>query len=557
MKKINLKKLLCISSAFVAISILAKMKKKDSIYQYDDAEKNQFEGKKVDFIYDNNELENADGVRGHLEIIGESDFKESFYSRYIKRFVDVILSFCGLVVLSPLLLGIAIAIIIDDPGPVLFTQKRVGRNKQFFKLHKFRSMKMSTPHDVPTHQLENPEQYITKVGMFLRRHSLDELPQIWDIFIGNMSIIGPRPALWNQNLLIAERDKYNANDVRPGLTGWAQINGRDELEIPIKAKYDGEYVKKIGFIMDAKVFLKSLHVLKKDDSVVEGGTGKINKEIVSNTIHEKFSVLMSVYYKEKGEYFDLALKSNLDDQTRKPDEFVLVCDGELNEELDTIIEKYVVKYPDIISVYRLNQNQGLGKALNYGLSKCSYDIVLRSDSDDVCDFERFEIQVGFMENNPNIAVCSSYIDEFDTDWKKPDKKKTLPLTCDELYKMAKFRNPINHMAAAFRKNVILEIGSYRHIPYVEDYELWVRTLINGYNIANIDRILVHARVGNGMVGRRGNKEYIKSWKELNIYMMNNKMINHFEYIRNMIAIRAFVYTPRGIKELLYKSLLRR
>lgn len=562
MKKINLKKLLCISAAFVgtafiAISIFAKKKKKDSIYKYDDAEKNPFEGKKVDFVYDDNELENADGVRGHLEAIGESDFKESFYSRYIKRFVDVILSFCGLVILSPLLLGIAIAIIIDDPGPVLFTQKRVGKNKQFFKLHKFRSMKMSTPHDVPTHQLENPEQYITKVGMFLRRHSLDELPQIWDIFIGNMSIIGPRPALWNQNLLIAERDKYNANDVRPGLTGWAQINGRDELEIPIKAKYDGEYVKKIGFIMDAKVFLKSLHVLKKDDSVVEGGTGKINKEIDSNTIHEKFSVLMSVYYKEKGEYFDLALKSNLEDQTRKPDEFVLVCDGELNEELDTIIEKYVVKYPDIISVYRLNQNQGLGKALNYGLSKCSYDIVLRSDSDDVCDFERFEIQVGFMEKHPNIAVCSSYIDEFDTDWKRPDKKKTLPLTSDELYKMAKFRNPINHMAAAFRKNVILEIGSYRHIPYVEDYELWVRTLINGYNIANIDRILVHARVGNGMIGRRGNKEYIKSWKELNIYMLNNKMINHFEYIRNMIAIRAFVYTPIGIKELLYKSLLRR
>ena len=136
---------------------------------------------------------------------------------------------------------IAIAVYVDDPGPIFFKQKRVGKGKTFFPLHKFRSMKMSTPHDMPTHMLKNPEQYITKVGGFLRKSSLDELPQIWDIFIGNMSIIGPRPALWNQDDLIAERDKYGANDIMPGLTGWAQINGRDELEIPVKAKFDGEY----------------------------------------------------------------------------------------------------------------------------------------------------------------------------------------------------------------------------------------------------------------------------------------------------------------------------
>ena len=562
MKKVNWKKLLGTSVAFlgtvfILIAVLAKKKKKDSIYEYDNDEKNPFEGRRVGFVYDNNELENADGVKGHLVDLGETNYIEPFYSKHIKRFIDITLSFGGLVVLSPILLGIAIAIIIDDPGPVFFTQKRVGKNKQFFKLHKFRSMKMSTPHDVPTHQLDNPEQYITKVGKFLRNHSLDELPQIWDIFIGNMSIIGPRPALWNQDLLIAERDKYGANDVRPGLSGWAQINGRDELEIPVKAKFDGEYVEKIGIIMDAKVFLKSLHVFRKDDSVVEGGTGEIKKEISNIINHEKFSVLMSVYYKEKGDYFDLSLKSNLDDQTRKPDEFVLVCDGELTEELDSIIEKYERKYPDIISVYRLNQNQGLGKALNFGLSKCSHDIVLRSDSDDVCDSERFEKQVAYMERNPDVAVCSSYIDEFDIDWTKPDKIKKLPLTNKELYKMAKFRNPINHMAAAFRKNVIIKIGSYRHIPYVEDYELWVRTLVNGYEINNIDEILVHARVGNGMIGRRGNKQYISSWKKLNDYMLKNKMINHFELIRNMIAVRAFVYMPSSLKEFVYKKILRK
>ncbi|MBE6824279.1 MAG: sugar transferase [Ruminococcaceae bacterium] len=199
------------------------------------------------------------------------------YAKFFKRLIDVVLSFLALVFLSWLYLGLIIAIKIDDPGPAFFTQKRVGINKTYFKLHKFRSMKMSTPHDVPTHQLDNPDQYITKVGKFLRKSSLDELPQIWDIFVGNMSIIGPRPALWNQEDLIAERDKYKANDVMPGLTGWAQINGRDELEIPVKAKLDGEYVEKLSFAFDLKCFFGSIISVFKSDGVVEGGTGELKK----------------------------------------------------------------------------------------------------------------------------------------------------------------------------------------------------------------------------------------------------------------------------------------
>lgn len=267
-------------TAFVATGIAAKIKKKNSIYENEPDQKNELEGKKVVFIQNEEEAENADGVRGHLESVGDSNYVPGFYEKYVKRGIDIALSFGGLVVLSPILLGISIAIKIDDPGPVLFTQKRMGQNKKYFKLHKFRSMKMSTPHDKPTHMLENPEQYITKVGKFLRAHSLDELPQIWDIFIGNMSVIGPRPGLWNQDLLTAERDKYNANDVKPGLTGWAQINGRDELEIPEKARLDGEYVAKMGPLMDMKVFLGSIHVFGNDDSVVEGGTGEMKKQAI-------------------------------------------------------------------------------------------------------------------------------------------------------------------------------------------------------------------------------------------------------------------------------------
>ncbi len=265
------------TTVFVGMNVLAKIKKGSSVYKDEPEQQNELYGKKVVFVPDENDSENADGVRGHLEAVGDSNYKQGLYGKYIKRAIDIVLSFGGLVVFAPLYAGIALAIKIDDPGPVLFTQKRMGQNKQYFKLHKFRSMKMSTPHDVPTHMLDNPDQYITKVGKFLRAHSLDELPQIWDIFIGNMSVIGPRPGLWNQDILTAERDKYNANDVKPGLTGWAQINGRDELEIPDKAKLDGEYVKNQSLAFDMKCFFGTVSKVAKDDSVVEGGTGEMKK----------------------------------------------------------------------------------------------------------------------------------------------------------------------------------------------------------------------------------------------------------------------------------------
>lgn len=197
---------------------------------------------------------------------------------YIKRIIDIILSGAAIIILSPLLLVLCLAIKLDTPGPILFTQKRVGIHKSFFQIYKFRTMRIDTPKDVPTHMLENPEQYITKVGKFLRKTSLDELPQIFNIFKGQMSIVGPRPALWNQDDLVAEREKYGANDVTPGLTGWAQINGRDELEIPVKAKLDGEYVAHYGFCMDLKCFFGTITSVLKHDGVVEGGTGELHKE---------------------------------------------------------------------------------------------------------------------------------------------------------------------------------------------------------------------------------------------------------------------------------------
>ena len=199
------------------------------------------------------------------------------YKNFFKRPIDIICSFFGILFLGFPMLVIALIIKIEDPGPALFKQKRVGKNKEHFMLWKFRSMRMDTPHDTPTHLLENPDQYILKSGKFLRKSSLDELPQLFNILAGKMSIIGPRPALWNQYDLIEERDKYGANDVLPGLTGWAQINGRDELEIPVKAKLDGEYVEKLSFGFDLKCFFKTIGAVFKHEGVVEGGTGAMKK----------------------------------------------------------------------------------------------------------------------------------------------------------------------------------------------------------------------------------------------------------------------------------------
>ena len=210
------------------------------------------------------------------------------YKCVVKRTLDLIFSGVAAILLTLPMLIVAIAIKIDDRGPALFKQRRVGQKKNgeltYFMMWKFRSMKMCTPHDVPTHLLEDPEQYITRVGKFIRKTSMDELPQIYQVFAGKLSIVGPRPALWSQDDLVAEREKYGANEMKPGITGWAQINGRDELEIPVKAKFDGEYTEAInagkfkGFAMDMKCFFGTVSSVLKSDGVVEGGTGAMKRE---------------------------------------------------------------------------------------------------------------------------------------------------------------------------------------------------------------------------------------------------------------------------------------
>lgn len=216
----------------------------------------------------------------------EYKVKRKVYLR-LKRGIDLFISIIGLAVLSPLFLAISIAIILDSPGPIFFEQKRFGINRTFFQILKFRTMKVDTPKDTPTHMLKDPKQWITKVGFFLRKTSLDELPQIINIIKGDMSIVGPRPALWNQEDLIHEREKYGANEVPVGLTGWAQINGRDELPIEVKARLDGEYAQRISLKMDMKCFWGTIAKVLKSEGVIEGGTGALPRNNAESTSIEK------------------------------------------------------------------------------------------------------------------------------------------------------------------------------------------------------------------------------------------------------------------------------
>lgn len=269
-----------------------------------------------------------------------------------------------------------------------------------------------------------------------------------------------------------------------------------------------------------------------------------------------FSVLMSVYYKENPSYFDLALNSNLVTPSLRPSELVLICDGELTPDLEKVIVKYQNEFPDILRVYR-KENGGLGKALNYGLTKCQYKLIARSDSDDVCTIDRFQLQVDYLEKHPDIAVVGGSIMEFIEDPNSPFRRKDNPLTSKGTYRKAKVSNPLNHMTVMFRREVILSLGSYRDVPYLEDYDLWIRLLISGYKIANINEILVYARVGNGMAARRSNRKQIDGWKIISANMLENGMINKWQYNRNMLYIKTFVYMPVVLKEFFYNTLLRK
>ena len=569
---------LALGATYLVMRHIAKKQYPKSVYADKPEEQNPVEGKKVVFVEDINDPVNADGKQGHLEAVENSTHIPTFYEGYIKRGIDIALSFCGLVVLSPVYAATALAIKIDDPGPVFFKQKRVAQNKGYFELVKFRSMSVNTPKDVPTHMLQNGG--ITKVGAFIRKTSIDELPQLWNIFRGNMSIIGPRPALWNQDYLTAERDKYGANDVKPGLTGLAQISGRDELEIPDKARLDGVYATELskssfsGCRMDMKMFFGSIFSVLKHEGIVEGGTGAMAKELAKtkqfdsgstddfndfdlNNKKHTYSVLMSVYKNDDPDFLSIALKSIYDDQTVKPDEIVVVFDGPLTDELYAVLNEFQTEKEDVVKYYPQDENHGLGEALRIGSEKCTCDYILRMDSDDISDPHRFERQIAYVETHPEIDVLGTDIAEFNESIDEDMRVRSCPEKHDDIVQMGKKRNPMNHVSVCMKKTALEKCGGYKTLLLLEDYYLWLHMIAADCKLANIHESLVYVRVGNGFDSKRGSKERITGWKTLQDFMLEHEMISKKEAIMNMLYIRAFVNTPPGVKKVLYEKILRK
>lgn len=447
------------------------------------------------------EIEDPAGSDAILE--PELVIPDNFYVAHGKRVIDKALSFAGLVVLAPVYGAVSLAIIIDDPGPVLFTQKRVGKDKHFFKLHKFRSMKMSTPHDVPTHQLSNPDKYITRVGKILRKTSLDELPQIWDIFIGNMSIIGPRPALWNQEDLVAERDKYKANDLIPGLTGWAQINGRDELEIPVKAQLDGNYTTQLyesgtkALFLDTQCFFGTLLSVVKKDGIVEGGTGEIEKsaKLVENE-QIKVSIITPAY--NAREFINETIDSVLQQSYRNWE--MLIVDDCSTDDTVAVVQKYVENDSRIILIHH-ERNKGVAVARNTALDVATGSYMAFLDSDDQWAPQKLEQQLNFMENNHYVLTYTAY-QKFDTVTGKKQKVIHIPnkMTVEDIYK--------NTVIACLTVMINRDVVGKFHMPLInhtEDQITWQEILKRGRGNSNLtgndvayglDECLALYRTGN-------------------------------------------------------------
>jgi len=270
----------------------------------------------------------------------------------------------------------------------------------------------------------------------------------------------------------------------------------------------------------------------------------------------KFSVLMSVYYKETPEFLDLSLKSVLIDQTVVPSEVVLVKDGPLTNDLEMVLSNYLSLFPKIIKIVALEENVGLGKALQIGLEHCKYDLVMRMDTDDIAVKNRFELQLTYMIKHPDVSVVGGKIGEF---LESPDEElriKDMPIEYQDVVKYSKFRNPLNHMTVCFRKKDVLEVGNYQPMLYLEDHYLWARLLVAGKKIANLSDLLVKVRIGNGFYERRGTNKYLIGWKELQQYLYENKYINYFQKMRNKTGMIVIVYCPEWFRKVLYDKVLR-
>ena len=492
-----------------------------------------------------------------------------FYEKYIKRAIDVTCATGAIVVFSPIYLGVAALVRTKLGSPVLFTQDRPGLvgpdgKETVFKMYKFRSM---TDERDENGDLLPDEVRLTKFGKWLRNTSLDELPEAFNILNGTMSVIGPRPQLV-RDMVFMSKEQRMRHTAKPGLSGLAQVNGRNAISWEDKMDWDLKYIENVTFKEDLKIildtvkkaFIKQEGITQDDMATAEDlgdyllRTEKVNqaeykcqqrkaKMILNNEFekknkvidlnnHEPFSVAMSVYKSDNPIYFDRALSSITYLQTIKPDEVVLVVDGPVSKDIDLVIKKYEDKYP-FFNVIRLETNGGLGNALKIAVENAKYDLIARMDSDDVSVNTRFAEQLSFFVNNPDIDIVGGDITEFIDKESNVVGKRSVPKSNYEIREYMKTRCAMNHVSVMYKKASVINAGGYQDWFWNEDYYLWIRMWLNGAKFANTGTVLVNVRVGEEMYQRRGGAKYFNSEKGLQDYMLQHNMINYITYLSNV------------------------
>ena len=492
-----------------------------------------------------------------------------FYEKYVKRAIDVTCATGAIVVFSPIYLGVAALVRTKLGSPVLFTQDRPGLvgpdgKETVFKMYKFRSM---TDERDENGDLLPDEVRLTKFGKWLRNTSLDELPEAFNILNGTMSVIGPRPQLV-RDMVFMSKEQRMRHTAKPGLSGLAQVNGRNAISWEDKMNWDLKYIKKVTFKEDLKIILDTvkkafikqeginqddmataedlgdylLRTEKVDQAEYKCGQRKA-KKILNNEIenkskkielskHEPFSVAISVYKSDNPMCFDRALSSITDLQTIKPDEVVLVVDGPVSNDIDLVIKKYEDKY-SFFNVIRLEKNGGLGNALKIAVENAKYNLIARMDSDDVSVNTRFEEQLSFFVNNPDIDIVGGDITEFIDKESNVVGKRSVPKSNLEIREYMKTRCAMNHVSVMYKKASVMDAGGYQDWFWNEDYYLWIRMWLNGAKFANTGTVLVNVRVGEEMYQRRGGAKYFNSEKGLQDYMLQHNMINYKTYLNNV------------------------
>lgn len=514
--------------------------------------------------------------------------KMGIYEKYVKRSIDVIGAIGAIAVFSPLYLSIALLVRIKLGSPVLFTQDRPGLigpdgKETIFKMYKFRSMIDKRDENG---ELLPDEDRLTKFGAWLRNSSLDELPEAFNILNGTMSIIGPRPQLVRDMVFMTDEQRKR-HTAKPGLSGLAQVNGRNSISWEDKINWDLTYINKCGFIEDMKIIMSTVKKafikqegITQDDMVTAEDYGdyllrkgmiskeeyekkqkqakmilngeSVNKESLQNY---KYTVSMCVYGGDNAEWFETAVNSVLN-QTLMPNEIVLVVDGPVPEKLNKIITIY--EQDSLFNVIRLEKNQGHGVARKTGLDACTNELVAIMDADDICTPDRFEKQIEAFRNNPNVDIVGGMISEFVTKQDNIVGKRIVPQTDVEIKEYMKCRCPMNLVTVMFRKSSVEAVGGFIDWYCEEDYYLWLRMALANMKFINVPDILVNVRVGQEMYQRRGGLKYFKSEAKLQKYMYKNGIIGFARYVINISERMVLqVLMPNKVRGLVFQKLARR